>query len=102
MPDFAVNRRPGLAPGKRGKLGSVMSKWVIPRPVLAPANCTCCGTCVQVCPVKPKAIDFGDGNQQLPPSYDYGRCIRCYCCQEVCPENAITVQTPLLGRIIHR
>lgn len=102
VPDFAVNRRPAIAPGKRGKLASVMSKWVVPRPVLAPASCTCCGTCVQVCPVKPKAIDFGDSNQQLPPNYDYGRCIRCYCCQEVCPENAITIQTPLLGRIIHR
>jgi formate hydrogenlyase subunit 6/NADH:ubiquinone oxidoreductase subunit I len=23
---------------------------------------------------------------------DYDKCIRCYCCHEVCPENAIVVR----------
>jgi formate hydrogenlyase subunit 6/NADH:ubiquinone oxidoreductase subunit I len=25
-------------------------------------------------------------------------CIRCYCCHEVCPEQAITLHQPWLGR----
>ncbi|MCJ7522486.1 MAG: hypothetical protein MUP21_09765 [Dehalococcoidia bacterium] len=25
--------------------------------------------------------------------------MRCYCCQETCPEGAISVEKPLLGKI---
>lgn len=99
--DFVVNRRPVSTTGKRGFLSSFMKNWVIPRPALVPDNCTRCGTCVGACPVSPKAIDFRNG-RAAPPAYDYHLCIRCYCCQELCPENAIEIQTPLLGRLIHR
>jgi len=82
---------------------------LVPRPVIDPALCTACGTCVQMCPVTPKAVDFPGGvragqteGDRTPPVHDYGLCIRCYCCQEVCPEHAIDVKTPLLGRLIHR
>ena len=34
------------------------------------------------------------------PKIDYGKCIRCYCCQELCPQNAVSVRTPLLRRLI--
>lgn len=37
-----------------------------------------------------------------PPVHDYSRCIRCYCCQEMCPDHAIFVKTPLLGRLVQR
>ena len=102
--DFVVNRRRGSTTGKqRGWMSRLMNSWVVPRPVLEPANCTRCGTCVQVCPVTPKAIDFrGENGREQPPSYNYNLCIRCYCCQEMCPENAISIETPLLGRLIHR
>jgi len=33
------------------------------------------------------------------PRYDYSLCIRCYCCQETCPEGAISVQDAPLGGI---
>jgi len=57
---------------------------------------------VHVCPVDPKAVDWGAGDHRVPPVHDYDRCIRCYCCQEMCPERAIEVKTPLLGRLIRR
>ena len=31
---------------------------------------------------------------------DYGRCIRCYCCQEVCPADAIQFSKGLLLRTL--
>ena len=34
--------------------------------------------------------------------YDYSRCIKCYCCQEMCPEKAITVKRSLLAKILDR
>ncbi len=102
-PDFVVRRTPDrpTTDNERSFMARAFKNWIIPRPVLVPANCTTCGTCVQVCPVDPKAIDFRDGRRN-PPVYDYELCIRCYCCQEMCPDNAITIQTPLLGRLLHR
>jgi uncharacterized protein (DUF362 family)/Pyruvate/2-oxoacid:ferredoxin oxidoreductase delta subunit len=75
---------------------------VSPRPVIDPARCTKCGTCVHVCPATPKAVDWHHGDHAQPPVHTYQRCIRCYCCQELCPERAITIQTPILGRLVGR
>ena len=100
--DFVVNRRPGSPTGWPVWLNYLLKDLLVPRPAVIPKNCTRCGTCVTVCPVDPKAIEFQNGREQ-PPRHDYSGCIRCYCCQEMCPEHAITVKTPLLGRLlIHR
>ena len=61
-----------------------------------------CGTCVAVCPVEPKAVLFAGDDRTRPPVHEYDRCIRCYCCQEMCPEGAIELRVPFLGRVIHR
>ncbi|MCX6003950.1 MAG: 4Fe-4S binding protein, partial [Chloroflexi bacterium] len=68
-------------------------------PVIEKTKCTLCGTCVRMCPVEPKAVNWYKGDQPEPPKYDYDRCIRCYCCQETCPEGAIFIDSPLLGRL---
>ena len=34
------------------------------------------------------------------PRYNYGACIRCYCCQEICPEGAIFLKIPFLARML--
>ena len=44
------------------------------------------GMCAEACP--PKAIKFIQGHV---PSIRYRHCIRCYCCQELCPEGAVEV-----------
>jgi formate hydrogenlyase subunit 6/NADH:ubiquinone oxidoreductase subunit I len=54
---------------------------------------------VAACPVPDKAVRF-DRGRQAPPVYHYERCIRCYCCHEMCPQRAIHTQRPLLGRIV--
>lgn len=100
-PDFVVNRQRGSTTGRPGLVSRLVKNWVVPRPAVRPQRCTRCGTCVRVCPVNPKAIDFADNERSVPPRHDYRRCIRCYCCQELCPENAIVIETPLLGRVIH-
>ncbi len=105
--DFAVNRRHGSTTGRPGSalFRRVMRDLIVPRPVIVPEHCTACGTCVRVCPVDPKAVDWacpGAETAGKPPLYDYAVCIRCYCCQEMCPERAIQVEVPPLGRLIHR
>jgi len=71
---------------------------LVPRPAIKAAMCTRCLQCVRICPVEPKAIAPVNGR---PPRYDYRRCIRCYCCQETCPEGAIRIRVPLFGVLFH-
>jgi formate hydrogenlyase subunit 6/NADH:ubiquinone oxidoreductase subunit I len=33
---------------------------------------------------------------------DYSRCIRCYCCQELCPHNAVSLREGFLLRGVRR
>jgi len=111
--DFVVNRRTAdpsggasarvaTVTGVRDRSRRLLRNWVVPRPVITPRLCTRCGTCVDVCPVSPKGVDFRTrAGRKAVPRYDYDHCIRCYCCQELCPEGAIDIKTPLLGRLIH-
>jgi uncharacterized protein (DUF362 family)/NAD-dependent dihydropyrimidine dehydrogenase PreA subunit len=101
QPDFAVNRSPQrTAPGSSYLATSFLKRYSAPRPTIKPEICTKCGRCVEVCPAIPKALSWSGGKKTKPPVYDYSKCIRCYCCQEMCPFNAIYVKVPPLGRLI--
>ena len=100
--DFRVNRSPRSTSGAPGRV-SRLARWlVVPKPTIVPSRCTRCGTCVAACPVTPKAVQFDRDRPGDPPVHHYARCIRCYCCQEMCPERAIDITVPALGRWIHR
>ena len=64
-----------------------------PRPAMSD-KCTLCGECVENCPVD--AIEAGESALV----FDYAKCIRCYCCDELCPNNGIKTERPFLGRLI--
>lgn len=105
--DFVANRRAASTTGPANGVAAWLARaLVVPRPYIVAARCTRCGTCVDVCPVDPKAVQWvgspEEGHRSRPPAHDYQRCIRCYCCQEMCPERAMEVSVPLLGRVIHR
>jgi len=91
---FRVPRGPTLDFSAAGAL-TVVNNLIGPRPVIDTRRCSRCGSCVEACPVRPKALAQRDPNS--PPSYDYLRCTRCYCCQEICPEGAIAVKRTALN-----
>ena len=55
--------------------------------------CQRCGHCVTHCPPEAMTLDA----QRV--KIDYGRCIRCFCCQELCPHGAITTRQGILLRL---
>ncbi len=99
--NFDVVRKPPVSVPS-GFMRTFLRNQICPRPTIDETLCTNCGTCVKLCPVKPKAVDWYAGDESRPPTFKYDRCIRCYCCQELCPEGAVTIQNPLLGRIFSR
>jgi Fe-S-cluster-containing hydrogenase component 2 len=55
-----------------------------------------CGECEKICPARaitPKETSL---------RFDYERCIRCYCCIEICPFGALGSAETLAGKIIRR
>ncbi|NOQ38083.1 hypothetical protein GQ472_04295, partial [archaeon] len=34
------------------------------------------------------------------PVIDYNKCIRCYCCGEICPSKAIVSKKTLFGKVL--
>ncbi len=99
--DFDVVRKPIEVVTRKGTVPFVKN-LISPRPVISSRQCVKCGTCVDICPVKPKALNWRDENREESPLYRYKRCIRCFCCQELCPENAISIKDPLLRRLVFR
>ena len=99
--DFDVVRKPPVS-AAGGRLSRFIKNRTSPRPAIAKALCNSCGTCVKHCPVNPKAVDWVGGDESRPPAYNYDRCIRCFCCQETCPQGAIFVETPWLGEVFYR
>jgi uncharacterized protein (DUF362 family)/Pyruvate/2-oxoacid:ferredoxin oxidoreductase delta subunit len=97
-PSFNVNRTPP-SHSSGGRFSTFIKNRITQRPVIDKSRCDLCGVCVKMCPVRPKAVDWYEGDKSQPPRHNYDRCIRCYCCQETCPAGAILIESPLLGRL---
>ena len=55
-----------------------------------------------MCPVRPKAVDWHDGDKTKPPSHKYERCIRCFCCRELCPDGALDIREGALLKYLNK
>lgn len=74
----------------------MLRRHMVQRPVADDAVCKSCGDCERYCPAKAIA------RRGKKLAFDYEKCIRCYCCIEVCPYGALKTEEPLLGRIVNK
>lgn len=90
----------GVTPLQSVDVGTVPSgfrRWATRQLVVMPragGRCTGCGFCAERCPVQ--AIHVLDGRAHMDPN----RCICCYCCHELCPQLAVELRRPWLGRLV--
>jgi uncharacterized protein (DUF362 family)/Pyruvate/2-oxoacid:ferredoxin oxidoreductase delta subunit len=64
------------------------------RPVFIHENCTGCQKCVNICPVQ--AISPLMTKKTHIVLTD-NKCIRCFCCSEVCTDNAVEIRRKIIG-----
>jgi len=77
-------------------LHGAMRRHFVQRPESNDAICALCGECWKYCPAK--AIQLKKGKID----FDYDKCIRCYCCIEVCPLGALRAVDTLPGKLLRR
>jgi uncharacterized protein (DUF362 family) len=77
-------------------LHGFMRKHLVQRPVVKDPVCRACGECVRYCPAKAVTL------KGKKIRFDYEKCIRCYCCIEVCPYAALNAEETKTGKILRK
>jgi uncharacterized protein (DUF362 family)/Pyruvate/2-oxoacid:ferredoxin oxidoreductase delta subunit len=79
-----------------GFLRKALKNALTSKPVFDDELCENCDQCIGACP--PKALE----RERRGLVFDYGKCIRCFCCQEVCPTGAITIKPGWVPKLVNR
>jgi len=74
-----------ITPGPLKKLRIKLN----PPPVINANACLCCEDCVKICASNAIRASVQSGAKHI--EIDKARCIRCYCCHEICPAKAIKI-----------
>jgi uncharacterized protein (DUF362 family)/Pyruvate/2-oxoacid:ferredoxin oxidoreductase delta subunit len=64
------------------------------RPVFIHGNCTGCTECIKICPVNAIAMHTEKKNYVVLTDR---KCIRCFCCSEVCQYHAVEIRRKYFG-----
>ncbi|MDR0287247.1 MAG: DUF362 domain-containing protein [Clostridiales bacterium] len=78
----------------RGPISKLLGRLLRPKPVFNHKLCRSCGECVRCCPAKAIKVDKGHGAE-----VELDKCIRCFCCQELCRYKAVKIKKPLLNKL---
>ncbi len=94
-PDSAARKRNALS-WLPNLFGGSVYRWFQPRPVINKKTCIGCGECIRSCPVHTITFHTNKkGKKQAKIQSEH--CIRCFCCQELCPYRSVNIQrNPIL------
>ena len=81
-------------------LQTTVHKVMTKRPVISKHKCKGCQKCFHHCPVKAISMETKKDNKQFA-KIDYNKCIRCYCCQELCPFGIVKVKAGFIYKLVH-
>ena len=96
-PDSAERKAPSaLTFFSSGTFG----RFFMPRPVVIKDKCRGCGECVASCPKHTIELSAEKKNGIRTAHIRHASCIRCYCCQELCPFGAVKVKKNVILKII--
>ncbi len=93
-PDEIVYGNFALPDAAKGKKFDLIPPFLQPRPVIDGKLCRGCGMCVKSCPQH--TIIMKNGKARI--SHD--KCIRCYCCQELCTFRAVKIKKSFIYRLV--
>ena len=94
LPEVLHYKIPGMR--STGRLTSLLRNQLIRKPVADDEACKLCGECWKYCPAQALT---GEGDRLR---FDYGKCIRCFCCLEVCPHGALRIRETLPARLMRK
>ncbi len=94
LPEIRTFKLPEITPLVFGpkKFHNFMRRHLVQRPECNAELCKLCGECWQYCPAD--AIEKTGKTLK----FDYEKCIRCYCCIEVCPHGALSAKETVTGK----
>jgi uncharacterized protein (DUF362 family)/Pyruvate/2-oxoacid:ferredoxin oxidoreductase delta subunit len=75
-------------------LATLLKNLLRPGPVFNHHKCVGCGDCYRSCP----ATTIEMINKKAKVNLD--NCIRCFCCQELCQHQAVSIKRPFLGKLL--
>jgi uncharacterized protein (DUF362 family)/NAD-dependent dihydropyrimidine dehydrogenase PreA subunit len=87
----------GSGLGRFQWLSPLLKSGTTLKPRVITENCKACGSCRDSCPVQAITID-----DDKYAHIDDDKCIRCYCCNEMCSESAVELHQSFLYRLVNR
>lgn len=98
LPIISGFKLPEISPLIFGPAGmhGFSRRHLVQRPVCDDNVCKMCGECWKYCP----AQAIGHGKKKI--LFDYDKCIRCYCCIEVCPHGALKAKETMPGSVARK
>lgn len=73
-----------------------LMRFFEPRPAIDRKKCVGCGECVRSCPAHTITLDKTRRIAVIEPA----PCIKCFCCQELCPKDAVKIKQNFLIKLV--
>jgi uncharacterized protein (DUF362 family)/Pyruvate/2-oxoacid:ferredoxin oxidoreductase delta subunit len=73
-------------------LARIIADLMVKKPRFNGNKCVLCARCLQICPANALRIEARSGGTKRHVAIDDERCIRCYCCHEICAPEAIDLR----------